>query len=202
MTNLMINAPVALAIFITTIIVSLSALFVNRGIYDAFILRPYDIARGRRYYSLLTSGLIHADITHLLFNMISYFFFAFVLESRIGHWQFAVLYIVTLILSDVPSVIRNRNNSEYASLGASGAISAVIFSYILYNPLNTIYIYAIPLPAILYAVLYLGYCIFASRKQFDNVNHSAHFWGAVFGMIITVILDVNSISIFLNSFKF
>jgi membrane associated rhomboid family serine protease len=106
------------------------------------------------------------------------------------------------VLSDIPGVIKHRNDEEYASLGASGAISGVIFSYILFKPLTLIYVFfSIPVPAVLYAVLYLVYCAFASNKQFGNVNHSAHFWGAVFGVVITVIIKPEVIFTFLESFR-
>ena len=120
----------------------------------------------------------------------------------IGHWQFALLYLLTLVLSDVPSVISHRDDPHYGSLGASGAISAVIFSYILFKPLTLLRVFfSIPIPAILYAVLYLVYCIVASRKQDNNINHSAHFWGAVLGVVITLIIKPESLNEFINSFR-
>ena len=107
-------APVASVIFAITIIVSLLAMFLDRRLYGAFILKPFFIARGKSLHTLVTSGLIHADIGHLLFNMLSFYFFAFLLETYIGHWQFALLYILTLILSDIPGVIKHRDNPDYA----------------------------------------------------------------------------------------
>jgi membrane associated rhomboid family serine protease len=202
MLNYMFAAPVASILFGITIIISLYTLFFDRKLLDTFTLKPYDISRGRGLYAFITSGFIHADITHLLFNMLTFYFFAFYLESVIGHWQFFLLYFSAMILSDIPSVIKNKNNENYASLGASGAISAVVFSFIIYNPLSEIYIMFIPIgiPAFIYAFAYLAYCIFASKKQYDNVNHSAHLWGAIWGVILTLVLDINSLSIFLSKF--
>ncbi|MCJ8210431.1 rhomboid family intramembrane serine protease [Mucilaginibacter sp. RS28] len=193
-------APVASAIFALTILTSLIA-FYNEEIYSRFMLQPYDVSRGSRIYTLITSGLIHRDWGHLFFNMLSYFFFAFTLEANyLGHWQFALLYVASLVLSDMPSVVKHKNDIWYRSLGASGAISAVVFSYILYNPLTRMMVFPlpIPIPAILYGVLYLIYCAYASRRSNDSINHDAHFFGALAGVMITIILNHEVIGNFLR----
>jgi membrane associated rhomboid family serine protease len=182
--------PVASFIFAITLASSIWA-FYNDNIYANMILHPYSVARGKRVYTLLTSGLIHADIMHLFFNMLSYFFFAFQLEPVIGHWQFGVLYVVSLVLSDLPTVYKHRNDDWYHSLGASGAVSAVIFSFIMYSPLAgmSLIMLPIPIPSVLFGALYLIYCNYSARHQRDNINHDAHFFGALSGMLITIILD-------------
>jgi membrane associated rhomboid family serine protease len=135
---------------------------------------------------------------HLLFNMFSYFFFAFPLEGMLGHWQFGLLYVVSLVLSDIPSVIKHKNDPWYRSLGASGAVSAVVFSYIMFNPMSTmqLMILPIPMPAIVFGILYLVYCHFASKHARDHVNHDAHLFGALSGVVITIILQPGVISLF------
>jgi membrane associated rhomboid family serine protease len=191
-------APVASFIFAITLATSVWA-FYNDNIYEGFILHPYSIARGQRVYTLITSGFIHADFMHLLFNMLSYYFFAFQLEagnanmnfSGLGHWQFAVLYIGSLILSDLPSTYKHRNDSWYHSLGASGAVSAVIFSFILFFPVTGgIGVLFIPwtLPPVVYGALYLFYCNYMSKNGRSNINHDAHFFGALSGLLITIVL--------------
>ncbi|MEO6851048.1 MAG: rhomboid family intramembrane serine protease, partial [Mucilaginibacter sp.] len=157
-------APVASVIFAITIIVSLIA-FYNENIYARLMLHPYSVHRGQRVYGLITSGFIHADWMHLIFNMVSYFFFAFQLEAQLGHWQFGLLYMLSLVLSDLPSVSKHKNDYGYRSLGASGAVSAVIFGSILFDPLNPIYIMLIPIPiyGVIFAILYLVYCHYASK---------------------------------------
>jgi membrane associated rhomboid family serine protease len=202
-------APVASFIFAITIASSIWA-FYNDNIYENMILHPYSVARGRRVYTLITSGLIHADVMHLMFNMLSFYFFAFQLEggnknlgfAGMGHWQFAVLYVVSLILSDIPSVYKHRNDSWYHSLGASGAISAVIFSFIMFNPitgrLGLMFLPGIDMPAIIFGVLYLFYCNYMSKHGRDNINHDAHFFGALSGMLITVILFPHSVHNFID----
>jgi len=183
------DTPVASAIFAITLAISLLA-FNSDELYERFILHPYSVAQGKRVYTLVTSGLIHKDLSHLFFNMFSYYFFAFNLERAIGHWQFALLYIASLILSDMPTVVKHKNDYWYHSLGASGAISAVVFSQILFSPMDGMYIVLIPIPipAIVFGILYLIYCAYASRRGMDNINHDAHFYGAVCGIIITISL--------------
>jgi membrane associated rhomboid family serine protease len=194
------TTPVAMVIFVITIGVSLLA-FYNDGLYDKLILQPYNVSRGKNVYTLITSGFIHADWGHLFFNMFSYFFFAFTLERTLGHWQFALLYIVSLILSDLPSVVKHKNDLWYRSLGASGAISAVVFGYIMFNPLNSMYLMLIPIPipAIIFGVLYLVYCSYASKRGQGNINHDAHLFGALSGVMITVILVPQVVPYFFHS---
>lgn len=182
-------APVASFIFALTIGASLLA-FNNEEINGKWMLHPYSIYRKKNVFTLLTSGLIHSDWMHLIFNMLSYYFFAFQLEGTIGHWQFGVLYIASLVLSDLPSVAKHKNDYWYHSLGASGAVSAVIFSFIMYAPMTKMMIIPIPfeIPAIIFGVLYLVYCHYASKHARDNVNHDAHFFGALCGVFITAIL--------------
>ncbi|TDQ09414.1 rhomboid family intramembrane serine protease [Pedobacter metabolipauper] len=183
------NTPVASLIFIFTIITSIYA-FNDKELMIRFMLNPYTVSRKQRIYTFITSGLIHADWMHLIFNMMSFYFFAFRLEAMMGSWQFGLLYFVSLILSDIPTVIRHKNDVWYNSLGASGAISAVLFSFILFQPLSSMYIFPLPFPiwAIIFGPLYLVYCVYASKQGRDNINHDAHFFGALTGLIITVLV--------------
>lgn len=193
-------SPVACVIFAITIIVTLIA-FYNEELTSKLILQPYNVSRGKRVYTLITSGFIHGDWMHLIFNMMTFYFFAFNVEIALGHWQFALLYMVSLVLSDLPSVAKHRNDLWYRSLGASGAISAVVFSAILFNPLGKmmILIIPIPIPAVLFGVLYLVYCSYASKRAQDNINHDAHFFGALSGIMITVLLVPQVIPYFFHT---
>jgi membrane associated rhomboid family serine protease len=195
-------APVASFIFVVTLITSLMA-FSNENLYGKLILNPYDVSRGKRIYTVITSGLIHKDWNHLFFNMLSYYFFAFQLEALLGHWQFALLYILSLILSDLPSIQKHKEDLWYNSLGASGAISAVIFSYIMFDPKASmgILFIPIPIPAYIFGILYLVYCHFASKHARDNVNHDAHLFGALSGIIITIALNHNVVNEFIAKFS-
>jgi membrane associated rhomboid family serine protease len=193
-------APVACIIFGVTVAISLLA-FYNDELYNKLILQPYNVSKGKYVYTLITSGFIHADWMHLLFNMMTFFFFAFQLEAKIGHWQFGLLYMVSLVLSDLPSVAKHKKDFWYRSLGASGAISAVVFSYIMFNPFDSLYIMflPIPIPAILFGALYLVYCSYASKKGIGNINHDAHFFGALSGLILTIILIPHSAHDFIQA---
>ncbi|TDG37565.1 rhomboid family intramembrane serine protease [Pedobacter changchengzhani] len=182
-------APVASIILLFTVVTSLYA-FYDNSVYGKFMLHPYSVAKGKNVFTLLTSGLIHADYMHMFFNLFTFFAFAFTLEQMMGHWQFGLMYVLSLILSDLPTVFKNKDNFHYHSLGASGAISAVLFSFILFKPFSEIGILFIPfgIPAIVFGVLYLVYCVYASKNSRDNINHDAHFFGAISGLLITIIL--------------
>jgi membrane associated rhomboid family serine protease len=196
-------APVASILFVVTIVLSLIA-FYNERIYGAFMLHPYSIARGQRVYTIITSGFIHRDWMHLFFNMFSFFAFAFQLEYTLGHWQFALLYMASLILSDLPTISKHKDDYGYHSLGASGAISAVVFSFIMFNPMAELQIFPIPIPikAIIFGVLYLVYCVYASKQSRDTINHDAHFFGALSGVMITILLYHEVVQIFIQQLGF
>ncbi|MEO6149418.1 MAG: rhomboid family intramembrane serine protease [Mucilaginibacter sp.] len=195
------TAPVASIIFVLTILTTLYG-FYNDAAQNNMILHPYSVSRKQRIYTLITSGFIHNDWMHLFFNMFSFYAFAFGLEMIIGHWQFLVLYMLSLVLSDIPSVYKHREDYGYRSLGASGAISAVIFSAILFDPKMQMLILPIPfpIPAYIFGGLYLLYCTYASKYSHDRINHDAHLYGAISGIIITIALYPEVISHFLQQF--
>jgi membrane associated rhomboid family serine protease len=199
MMQLIMTAPVASFIFAITIASSVWA-FYNHALYSNMILHPASVSKGYRVYTVITSGMIHNDWMHLFFNMLSYYFFAFQLEPIIGHWQFGLLYTLSLILSDLPTVYKHRDDDWYHSLGASGAVSAVIFSAILYNPVGTMLILPFPFPiyAVVFGVLYLVYCNYASKRAQDNVNHDAHMFGALSGLLITIALNPHVVHDFIT----
>jgi len=196
------TSPVSSIIFIFTIVTSVYA-FYNEETYGKFMLHAYSVAKGKNVYQLITSGFIHKDWAHLGFNMLSYFFFAFDLERQIGHWQFGLLYILSLILCDIPSVYKHRNNYNYHSLGASGAVCAVLFSFIMFSPLTTLIIFPIPfpIPSVIYGFLFLIYTSYAGRKSNDGINHDAHFYGALAGVFITIALYPEAVQIFIASIQ-
>lgn len=200
--------PVASVIFALTIGVSLYV-FSNPQWYTKLMLHPYALHRDKsKWYMVFTSGLIHKDWMHLIFNMMTFYYFGFGLENMFvqfsgvwGHVLFAGLYLVSLILSDIPTLIRQKNNPGYYSLGASGAICAVLFSFIMFQPKAMLGLFmVIPIPAYLFAFLFLGYCIWASKKAYDNINHDAHLFGALAGIGLTVLLYPWSISHLIRQF--
>ncbi|HZW17651.1 MAG TPA: rhomboid family intramembrane serine protease [Luteimonas sp.] len=185
---------ITLVIVIATCVVSWLA-FNNRQLLDRLILWPPAIDRSKQYDRLVTHGFIHADIGHLAFNMITLFFFGRPVEQvfveRIGVPGFVLFYLSAIVVAILPTYLRHRHDAQYRSLGASGAVSAVLFAFILMAPWTGIYIFfiPIPIPAILYAVLYVGYSIWMDRRGTDNVNHSAHLWGAGYGVLFALVME-------------
>jgi membrane associated rhomboid family serine protease len=193
---------VTLIIIAITCAVSFVALN-NPKMLDALILWPPAVTRNNDYYRLLSYGLIHADFSHLLFNMITLYFFGRAMEdfynAQMGDYGFAFFYVLGLVASILPTYLKNKNNAQYRSLGASGAVSAVLFAFILFQPWATIYVYVIPIPAIIYAVLYVAYTIYSERRGGDNINHSAHLWGAAYGIAFTLIMEPRVLNVFLEA---
>ena len=194
-------APVTLAIIAITCLISFAA-FSNPRLIERFVLWPPAIRRQHQYDRLLTSGFVHADFGHLFFNMFTLFSFGAAMEQTfrpyIGATGYALFYAAGIVLSDLPSYWRHRDDANYRSLGASGAVSAVLFAYILIKPWSMILVFAFPVPAIVFALLYLGYTIYMDRRQTDRINHSAHLWGAVYGIVFTIALEPRVVPHFLD----
>jgi membrane associated rhomboid family serine protease len=183
--------PASLFILVTNIGLSLAGLFLAPRIIERCLFRPYEFARGQRRATAITSGFVHADIPHLLFNMVTFFFFGVPLERRIGTPMFVLLYAAGLLLSQYGSYRKHRHNPEYATLGASGAISAVLFAYIVYWPTSTLALifFPIPIPAPVFGLIYLGYTIWSARNSRDRINHDAHLGGALTGLVFVALAD-------------
>lgn len=180
--------PVTIGLIIANAIISLIG-FSNAALVDKTIMWPYRVGRENQYLRFITSGFLHADYLHLFFNMFTLYFFGSALELYLkfyglgGSIAYLLLYFVALIVSDIPSFIKHRDDYNYRSLGASGAVSAVVFATIVFNPWTSIYIYgAIKISATLYAVLYIVYCVYMGKRGGDNINHDAHLWGSLFGL--------------------
>jgi membrane associated rhomboid family serine protease len=158
------------------------------------VLRPYLIARGSGYSRLLTSGFVHADVAHLLFNLVTFYSFAFTLERAIGTVRFVSLYFSGLLASGIGTCIKHRNEPNYASLGASGAILAVLFASIVYFPRSRLLLLPIPIPipAPLFAVIYLAFSYYSSRNSKGRINHDAHIAGALTGIAFVALTDPSS----------
>ncbi|HEY0178778.1 MAG TPA: rhomboid family intramembrane serine protease [Dokdonella sp.] len=176
--------------------------FSNPRLIDRLILWPPAITRGKEYWRLASCGLIHADGSHLLFNMLTLYFFGVQMERFYTHYigalGYVLFYVGALVVSSLPSYLQHKNDSRYRSLGASGAVSAVLFAFILLAPWTRIVVFVIPMPAVIYAVLYLAYTIYMDRQRVDNVNHSAHLWGAAYGVLFTILLEPRALGAFLQ----
>ena len=180
---------VTLLLIAVTVVVSLYA-FNRRSLGMDLALWPPGIGDKHQYYRFLTYGFVHADMQHLLFNMITLYFFGSAVERLLGAYLgpvgFALFYLTAVVVSILPSYLQHRNDARYVSIGASGAVSAVLFSFILFQPWSLIIVFVIPVPAIVYAVLYVAFTLYMDRRGRDNINHSAHLWGAAYGVLITL----------------
>ena len=182
---------IALVIFIATLVASLVGLYARPQLIERSLFRPYWFLRRRQYVTAVTSGFVHADLPHLAFNMVTFWFFAFPLEKQVGPVRFAILYLLALVVSDLGTFFKHRNDPQYASLGASGAISAVLFAAIVYFPWMKLFIIPIPLPipAPLFAVGYVAYSWYSARQARGRINHDAHLGGALFGLLFVLLTD-------------
>ena len=195
------GVSMTLLLIAATVLVSWLA-FNNARLLERLILWPPAIERRRQYDRLLTHGFIHADLQHLLFNMITLYFFGRLVEQvfvpRVGALGFLLFYLSAIVVAILPTYLKHRHDAGYRSLGASGAVSAVLFAFILMQPWSMIYVFFLPLPAILYAVMYIGYSIWMDRRGGDNINHSAHLWGAAYGVICTLLVEPAALGVFLQ----
>lgn len=187
-------------IILITVVISLIA-FSNQKVMNRLLFWPPALSRGE-YDRFISHGFIHADGAHLLFNMITLFFFGSVIESFYRQYffdmGFVLFYLGGLIAAIIPSYLKHKHDTHWASLGASGAVSAVLFAYILFEPWKLIFVFFIPVPAIIFAVLYVAYSIWSGKRGNSNINHSAHLWGAAYGVIMTIILEPKLIPHFLS----
>ncbi|OFX17055.1 MAG: hypothetical protein A2033_15755 [Bacteroidetes bacterium GWA2_31_9] len=189
-----------------TSIVSFIALQ-NRVIFEKYLFNAYATIHHKQIYRIISHAFLHADFNHLLFNMLTLFFFGVYVESvfkmyfgNLGISYYMLLYFLAIIFSTLPAIIKHRNNQFYNAVGASGAVSAVLFSYILFDPFGKIIIFFIPIgiPAFIFGPAYLLYSAYMGKKGIDNIGHDAHFWGAIFGFIFPLLLDYKLFFHFLN----
>lgn len=184
-------------IIIVTALVSLLC-FYGRLDYEALKFNAYDVWHRRQWHRMLSYGLVHAGWGHLFFNMLTLFFFGDVVERYFGAAfgqpagtiLYIVLYVSALAVSTAGDLIKYNDNPLYSAVGASGAVSAVLFASILFEPKMGIYIYLIPIPVpgYIFAPLYLLYCWYMAKRNMDNIGHTAHFWGAVYGFVFPLLL--------------
>ena len=185
---------ITIVIVAVTVLVSWRA-FNDRALMERMILWPPAVERRKQYDRLLGYGFVHADWMHLIFNMITLWSFGTAVERVFSEWitpvGYVLFYLSAIVVSILPTYITHRNDANYRSLGASGGVSAVLFAFILFDPWSTLIIFPIPvpIPAFLFAILYVGYSIWMDRRGRDNVNHSAHLWGAAYGLLFTVLLE-------------
>jgi membrane associated rhomboid family serine protease len=181
---------ITIIIIIITSLVSFSA-FSNEKLMGTLIFYPPAIHKNNQWYRFFSNGLLHADLTHLLFNMFSLYIFGRIVENQFGQifgergrLLYLLMYVLALAVCLIPTYSKNKDNYQYRSLGASGAVSAVIFASILLNPLMSMGLFFIPvfISAFLFGFIYLAVSSWLDRKGGGNINHSAHIFGALFGV--------------------
>ena len=197
---------VTVLLVLVTVLVSWRA-FHDRSLLERLLLWPPAVVRRHQYDRLLGYGFVHADWSHLLFNMITLWSFGSAVEPVFSAWitplGYAGFYLSAIVMSILPTFLAQRGNPLYRSLGASGGVAAVLFSAILFDPWMRLFIFPIPfpIPAILFAVLYVAYSVWMDRRGGDNVNHSAHLWGAAYGVLFTLALRPRVLGHFLGQLQ-
>ena len=183
------------------------AAFSSREIMGKAIFNPYIVYEHKEWWRFITSGFIHADWPHLIINMYVLYMFGettlFFYRINFGEqniYYFLLMYFGGMIVSHLPSYQKHKHDFHYNSLGASGAVSSVVFAYIVFQPFSTLYLFfVIPLPAILFGVLYVIYSYQAAKRGQDNIGHEAHLWGAIFGFVFTMLMKPDLFSNFIDS---
>lgn len=206
----------------TFIIIGITVLFSyltfsKPGMKEEYMLNPYLVVHRKQYYRIFSHAFIHADWNHLIFNMITLYFFGssisegvnygvepifkIIFGDKTGLFYYLLLYIGGFLFASLPALIKHKDNINYNSLGASGAVSAILFASILFAPYSGIYIFLIPveIPAIVFGVGYLLYSAYMAKKNTDNIAHDAHFLGAIFGFTFPIILKPELFNHFINS---
>jgi len=166
------------------------------------MLRPFRTIKNGTWYEVITSGFLHGSLGHLLVNMFVLFFFGIVVEQTLGINHYLALYFTGLAFSAIPSLLRHRDNPNYATLGASGAVESVLFGYIFLYPTEKIIIILlpIPIPAWIFGLMFLLYSVFESKRKAGNVNHEAHIAGALWGVLYLLFFVSNSLDHVLTLF--
>lgn len=201
---------ITLIIIIVTSLVSILC-FTGTLPFDSLKFNAWDVWHRKRWYQMLSYGLVHGGWGHLLFNMLTLYFFGDVVENYFqaafglgtGSVLYLLLYVSAIAVSTIGDLVKYKDEPHYSAVGASGAVSAILFASILFEPKMGIYMYfiPIPIPGYIFAPLYLLYCWWAAKRNMDNIGHSAHFWGAVYGLLFPLICNPQIFTHFLNQLK-
>lgn len=194
-----IDAPVTLMLLVTNALVGAYTLFVDPALIERWSFRPALVAKGD-WGRFLTAGFVHVGLGHLLFNLFTLYFFGPFVEGRLGLVRFFALYVGSELAANALTYWRHRTDANYSAVGASGAISGVVFSFCLFRPLDPIFLFFIPIgiPAVLFGVVYLLLSAYAAGQARGRVAHEAHIGGALGGLALTLLLYPASLAIFLN----
>ncbi len=194
---MLLDSPVSLFFLVLNGLVGAYTLLGNPELIDRWSFRPTRaMAEPARW---LTAGFVHVGLTHLLFNMVTLYFFGPQIEGVVGPVRFAIIYIGSDLAANALTYWRHRGDPAYSAVGASGAISGVLFSFVLFAPFAMLGVmFIIPMPAILFAFLYIGFSIYAANQGRGRIAHEAHLGGALGGVVLTLVLYPDALGIFLH----
>ena len=204
------GSHVTLTLLFANVAISLWAMYGDPIYMHKFSEWPYQIVNEKRYYQMITSAFLHANFMHLLFNMFALFTFGIFLESFFienfgsffGSLYFFLIYFISLISGSLLTVVFHYKDPEYVAVGASGAVSGIVFSYIIFFPQSMLYVFFIPMPAYLFAVLWIAFSVYGMKSKLGNIGHEAHLGGAIGGFLATLFLIEGSTRILLSHFNF
>lgn len=193
------DIPQATLIFLVANVLISIAGFTNDNFVRWGLLNVHGVLKQNEWHRVLISGFLHADPMHLFVNMFTLFFFGPPMESVLGSQNFFLVYLGALVAGNIGALIAHAREPHYSALGASGAVSGVLFAFCLFAPFEFIYVFGVvPVPAIVYAVLFVAYSLYGMKAQNDNIGHDAHLFGAVGGVVLTIILVPASLGIFIS----
>lgn len=203
------DSPVTMTLLFANIAISLWAFYGNPLYMQKFSEWPYQIIHEKKYYQAVTSAFLHANFMHLFFNMFALFTFGMFLEGFFaenfgnlnGSLYFFLIYVISLISGSVLTIAVHYNDPGYVAVGASGAVSGIVFSYIIFFPQSMLYVFFIPMPAYLFAFLWIGFSIYGMKSKLGNIGHEAHLGGAIGGFVSTLILVNGAYRILLSHFN-
>lgn len=203
------DAPVTITLLFANVAISLWALYSNPIYFTKFAEWPYQIVHNKSFYQIITSAFLHANLPHLFFNMLALFSFGITLEQfwntqfgfLNGSLIFIAMYFVSLLVGSIFTVLLHYKDPNYVAVGASGAVSGVVFSFIIYSPTSTIFVLFFPMPAYLFAVLWIAFSIYGMKSKLGNIGHEAHLGGAAAGFLFTLLCVPGAMQIFLSHFS-
>jgi membrane associated rhomboid family serine protease len=204
-----LDTPVTITLIFANAAIYLWIRYSNPIYFQRFAEWPFQIVYKKRYYQMLTSAFLHADVMHLFFNLFALYSFGQVLETLFvrsfgfvsGSIYFVLIYFISLFSGSIMTVLFHFKNPGYVAVGASGAVSGIVFSYIIFFPTSTIGFFFIPMPAFVFALLYVGASIYGMKTRFGNIGHEAHLGGAIGGVIATLLLIEGAFQILVGHFS-
>jgi membrane associated rhomboid family serine protease len=194
------SAPATLLLLLLNVLIAVYTFFVDASVLERWAFRPYQVAREREWGRWITAGFVHVGLAHLAFNMLTLYFFGPFIEGRLGSWRFLVLYFGAELAANALTYWRHRDSPNYSAAGASGAISGIVFAFVLFRPWEPIYLFFIPvgIPAVVFSVLYVALSVYAAKQGGGQVAHEAHLGGALGGVALTLALYPAVLGIFLR----